>query len=321
MLERGVFLDLETVDQNDLDLSLLASTLPHWTWHDFTQPHELGSRIAKAQVIVTNKVVLDALAFAQAPELKLVCLTATGTNNVDLEAAKTYGVTVCNARDYATDSVVQHVFALILALITRLDDYTRDVRSGLWQDSRHFCLLNYPIREIKGLSMGIIGYGVLGKAVADTAKALGLKVMIAESLVRPKQEQAERVSLEYLLEHADIISLHCPLTPDTKHLINEAALQRMKSSAILINTARGAIVDAQALAKALREQRIGAAGLDVLEKEPPPADHPLLADDIPNLIITPHIAWAALGARQRLVHQVAENIIAFMQGRPRNQVT
>ncbi|WP_006788452.1 D-2-hydroxyacid dehydrogenase [Thiorhodospira sibirica] len=320
VLKQGVFLDLETVDPRDLDLRALQGALEQWTFHDFTTPAQLHERICSAQVLVTNKVVLDAQAFAAAKALQLVCLTATGTNNVDLEAARQHGVSVCNARDYATASVVQHVFALILALTTQLPAYTRDLAAGRWQDSRQFCLLDHPIRELSAQRLGIIGYGVLGQATAAMARAWGLEVLVAESLQGPKDPAIARYPLAQVLAEADIISLHCPLTPQTRHLIDAKAIGLMRPDALLINTARGAIVDAQALAQALREGRLGGAGIDVLDQEPPPADHPLLAPDIPRLILTPHVAWAAREARQRLVDQVAETIRAFLRGTPRHQV-
>jgi glycerate dehydrogenase len=319
MTERGVFLDLETVDRDDLELSNLRAALPHWTFHAFTEPREVAARLEGAQVAVTNKVVLDETALAAAPDLRLICVAATGTNNVDLEAARQRGITVCNVRDYATASVAQHVFALILTLTTRLNAYQRDVAEGRWQASRQFCLLDHPIRELAGLTLGIIGYGALGQGTAQAARAFGLEVAVAESLVSPGSDP-DRWPLDRLLAESDIISLHCPLTDRTHHLIDADALAAMKPDALLINTARGAIVDNGALATALREGEIGGAGIDVLEQEPPPADHPLLAPDIPNLIVTPHIAWAAREARQRVLNQVEENIRAYIAGTPRHVV-
>jgi glycerate dehydrogenase len=319
MTERGVFLDLETVDRDDLDLAALHAALPRWDIHAYTGPGDVAARIKGAQVVVSNKVMLDAAAIAAAPDLKLICVAATGTNNVDLEAARARGITVSNVRDYATAAVSQHVFALILALTTRLGAYQHDVAKGRWQQSRQFCLLDHPIRELEGLTLGIIGYGVLGQGVARAARAFGLKVAVAESLVSPGNDP-DRWPLNRLLAESDIISLHCPLTEQTHHLIDADALATMKPDALLINTARGAIVDNAALARALRDGVIGGAGIDVLEQEPPPADHPLLAPDIPNLIVTPHIAWASRQARQRVIDQVTANIRAFLAGEPRNVV-
>ena len=318
---RGVFLDLSTVDRDDLDLAPLHEVIADWTLHPRTTPVETAARIADAEVAVTNKVVLDADTLAAAPRLRLVCAAATGTNNIDTEAARRLGITVSNARDYATDSVVQHVFALLLTLVTRLDDYRADIRAGRWSASDQFCLLDHPIRSLAGMRMGIVGWGVLGQATARLAEAFGMQVLVAESL----QESVEpgdtrRYPLNDVLASCDVISLHCPLTPDNHHLINDAALSRMAPGSLLLNTARGGLVDPLALAAHLRSGHLGGAGIDVLEPEPPPADHPLLADDLPNLVLTPHTAWAARSARQRVIEEVAANIRAFAAGTPRNIV-
>ena len=319
---RGVFLDLSTVDRDDLDLAPLHDALADWALHPRTDPGETAARIVDAEVVVTNKVVLDADTLAAAPRLKLVCAAATGTNNIDTEAARRLGITVSNARDYATDSVVQHVFALLLTLVTRLDDYRADIRAGRWSASDQFCLLDYPIRSLAGMRMGIVGWGVLGRATARLAEAFGMQVLVAKSLreaVEPGDTQ--RHPLNDVLASSDVISLHCPLTPETRHLLGDAALRRMPRGALLLNTARGGLVDPVALAAHLRSGHLGGAGIDVLEPEPPPADHPLLADDIPNLVLTPHTAWAARSARQRVIEEVAANIRAFADGKPRNVVS
>lgn len=318
-LERGVFLDLETLDRGDLDLGPLHGALGEWTFHAHTPPERVAERLRGAQVVVINKVVLDAETLASAPELKLVCVAATGTNNVDLEAARRLGIPVCNVRDYATASVVQHVFALILSLTVQLPRYDADVRAGAWSRSRQFCLLDHPIRELAGRRLGIIGHGVLGRATAQAARAFGMEVVVAQSLAGGPPDP-ERVPLDTLLASSDVVSLHCPLTPQTHALMDARRLAAMKSDALLINTARGGIVDGAALADALRQGAIGGAGIDVLEPEPPPRDHPLLAGDIPNLIVTPHVAWAALESRQRMVAGLADNIRAFREGQPRNLV-
>lgn len=316
----GVFLDLDSLDRNDLDLSRLLATLPEWRFYGATTPGETAERIADAEVVVSNKVMMDASILEQAPRLKLIAVAATGTNNIDLAAAARLGISVCNIRGYATPSVVQHVFALLLSLTRRLDDYQQAVHRGRWQQSEQFCLLDYPIRELGGLTLGIIGYGELGRAVAEVAeKAFGMRILIAQ---RPAGEaRPARVPLHALLPQVDVLSLHCPLTEATRGLIGKTELSLMKPGALLINTARGGIVDEPALAAALREGHVGGAGIDVLQTEPPKADSPLLAGDIPNLIVTPHIAWASREARQRLTDQLAENIHAFMAGTPQNIVT
>lgn len=314
----GVFLDRDTVDRGDLDLAALLGVLPDWRLHTYTSPDQLAERLAEATVVVSNKVRLDAAAFAVAPQLRLVCVAATGTNNVDLDAAQRHGVTVCNVRGYATPAVVQHVYALMLALTTRLPEYQRDVAAGRWQASPYFCLLDHPIRELAGRTLGIVGYGELGSAVAQVAAVFGLSVLIAQRA--SGAAQAGRVALAELLPQVDVLSLHCPLTPLTRGLIGARELALMKPDALLINTARGGLVDEVALAAALRAGRLGGAGIDVLAEEPPRAANPLLATDIPNLIVTPHIAWASREARQRVIDAIAANIRAFLAGTPRNVV-
>lgn len=314
----AVVLDLATITRGDLDLSALDAALPGWIGHPVTAPSDLHARIADAEVVLTNKIRLDADAFAAAPHLKLVCLAATGTNNVDLDAARARGVAVTNIRAYCTASVAQHVFALVLALTIDLPGYRRLLADGAWRDSPQFCLLDFPIRELSGKTLGIVGYGELGSAVARIGEAFGMRVIVAR---RPGGAAAAgRVPLDELLERADVVSLHCPLTPATRGIIDAAALARMKRDALLINTARGALVDEAALADALRAGAIGGAGIDVLSEEPPVHGNPLLADDIPNLIVTPHIAWAAREARQRAIDEMAANARAFLAGKSRNRV-
>jgi glycerate dehydrogenase len=313
----GVFLDLDSLDRHDLDLGALRATLPEWRLHPSTAPDEVAERIATAEVVVSNKVVLDEALLAGAPRLKLIAIAATGSNNVDLAAAERLGIRVCNIRRYATPSVVQHVFALLLALVRNLPHYQQAAVDGHWQQSEQFCLLDYPIRELGGLRLGIVGYGELGRAVAEVAgKAFGMQLLIAQRPDGPSQQG--RLPLQELLPQVDVLSLHCPLSAQTRNLIGVKELALMKPDALLINTARGGIVDEHALAEALRAGRLGGAGIDVLETEPPVADSPLLADDIPNLIVTPHVAWASREARQRLADQLAENIRAFIDGTPQN---
>jgi glycerate dehydrogenase len=314
----GVVLDADSLGP-DLDLARLRGQLDHWDWHGQTAPEQTANRIREADVVITNKVVLDADAFAAAPHLQLVCVAATGINNIDLDAAREHGVTVCNATGYGTPSVVQHTFALILALATRLPDYQAAVRAGEWSRSPFFCLLDFPITELAGKTLGVIGYGTLGQGVASIARAFGMQVRVA---ARPGATgiPVDRVAVEDLLEQADVLTLHCPLTDATRGLIGRAELERMKPDALLVNTARGGIVDEAALADALRAGAIGGAGMDVLTQEPPRDGNPLLADDIPNLIVTPHSAWGSHAARQRLVEQVADHIADFRAGRPGNVV-
>ena len=314
----GVVLDGESLGP-DLDLGGLCDELEHWDWYDRTGPAEVAPRIAAADIVVTNKVVLDAASLAAAERLRLICVAATGVNNIDLEAAAGAGITVCNAVGYATASVAQHTWALILTLATQLCRYRELVQAGGWTQASHFCRLDLPIQELAGGTLGIVGYGELGRAVAAAAPAFGLETVLA---ARPGTTAipAGRVPLPDLLERADILSLHCPLTEHTRGLIGRAELARMKPSALLINTARGGIVDEEALVDGLRAGEIAGAGIDVLTQEPPAPDNPLLADDVPNLIVTPHCAWGARAARQRLIEQVRANIAAFRAGAPRNIV-
>ncbi len=315
---RGVFLDLASLAEKDLDLSAFADLLDDWRTYPATGADERLAHIGDAEIVVTNKVVLDDLLLQAAPNLKLICLTATGYNNVAIETARDLGIPVCNIVAYATDSVVQHVFALMLAHHTRLFDYNAAVRAGEWSRSAQFCLLDYPVRELRGMTLGIVGFGELGQGVARIAEAFGMQVLVSQ---RPGGGVAAgRYPFEQVLEAADVLTLHVPLLDSTHQLIDEAALARMKPTALLINTSRGAVVDNVALADALRRGEIGGAGIDVLDVEPPPPGHPLLADDIPNLIVTPHSAWAGRQARQNAVDQTVENIRAFLAGSARNLV-
>jgi glycerate dehydrogenase len=319
---RGVFLDLASVargeDGGDLDLGALEAALPEWSWYPATRPDQVAERLRGATVAVCNKVVLDRPALEAAPDLGLIAVIATGTNNIDLAAARERGIVVSNIRAYATPSVVQHVFAALLALATRQGDYARAVQAGRWQTAEHFCLLDYPIRELAGMTLGIVGYGELGQAVARVGEALGMRVLVAQRPGRPNPP--ERLPLHALLGQVDVLSIHTPLTEETRGLIGPAELALMRPDALLINTARGGIVDEAALSQALRSGRLGGAAVDVLTREPPVDGNPLLADDIPSLIVTPHVAWASREARQRAVDQVAANIRAFLAGTPRNRV-
>jgi glycerate dehydrogenase len=248
----------------------------------------------------------------------LICVAATGTDNIDLDAASDAGVVVSNARNYATASVVEHVFSVLLTLVRHLDSYRQRVKAGDWSRSPNFCLFDESIEELSGKTLGIVGFGVLGRAVAQLAQVFSMRVQIAQRLHGPPLP--ERTPFAQLLETSDIISLHCPLSAQTQALIGEPQLQRMKNTAILINTARGGIVDEQALVRALQQGWIAAAAVDVVTQEPPEASNPLLQYASPRLIVTPHVAWASRAARQRLVTEVVDNIQAFLRGSPRNTV-
>lgn len=315
----GVFLDRDSVDAGDMDLSPLEDALPDWEYFGHTDPGQVAERLQGAQVVITNKVVLDADTLADADELELICVAATGTDNVDLEAARTLGVTVCNVTGYSTPSVVQHTMALILALCTRLPEYREAVRRGRWSESPHFTMLDWPIHELPGKTLGIVGHGAIGGAVADVARAFGMEVLVAGRGAGDRRPG--RVALEDMLARVDVLSLHCPLTPETRGLVGARELALMKQDAVLINTARGGIVDETALATALRENRLAGAGVDVLTEEPPPPNHPLVDPGVPNLIVTPHVAWTSRESRQRLVNELAANIQAWNNGEPRNLVS
>jgi glycerate dehydrogenase len=314
----SVFLDLASADRGDLSLASLHEAASPWTTYPQTPPALTLERIGGAAVAVTNKVVIDRAAMAACPGLRLICVAATGTNNVDLVAARERGIAVCNVTGYATPSVVQHVFALILALTTRLAEHAAAAQDGRWAASEMFCVLDFPFRELAGKTLGIVGYGELGRGVARVAQALGMTVLVAQRPGGPAQ--AGRVPLDGLLAQADVLTLHVPLADNTRGLIGARELALMKRDALLIDTARGGIVDEAALAEALRAGRLGGAGVDVLAVEPPREGSPLLAVDIPNLIVTPHVAWASREARQRLIDEVAANIRAFREGRERNRV-
>jgi len=316
---RAIFLDYATVSfDGDLDPSSLQRALPGIELRAHTPQAGVGAVVADAAVVLVNKLRISREVIERAPALRLVALAATGTNNVDLEAAREHGVAVCNLRDYCTASVVQHVFGLLLTLTQRLREYDALVRSGAWQRGELFCLLDFPIRELTGRRLGIVGYGTLGRGVAHAAHAFGMEVLVAH---RPGGERVPgRVDLEELLPQADVLSLHCPLTPATTGLIGAAQLSRMKPDAVLVNTARGALVDSAALADALRAGRLGGAAVDVLPQEPPVEGDPLLACDIPNLIVTPHVAWAAREARQRCLDEMAANVEDFRRGGRRGRV-
>ena len=316
---RAIFLDYATVSfDGDLDPSSLQRALPGIELRAHTPQAGVGAVVADAAVVLVNKLRISREVIERAPALRLVALAATGTNNVDLEAAREHGVAVCNLRDYCTASVVQHVFGLLLTLTQRLREYDALVRSGAWQRGELFCLLDFPIRELTGRRLGIVGYGTLGRGVAHAAHAFGMEVLVAH---RPGGERVPgRVDLEELLPQADVLSLHCPLTPATTGLIGAVQLSRMKPDAVLVNTARGALVDSAALADALRAGRLGGAAVDVLPQEPPVEGDPLLACDIPNLIVTPHVAWAAREARQRCLDEMAANVEDFLRGGRRGRV-
>lgn len=317
-MQSGVILDLASLAETDLKLDNLLAALPDWQTFSASTLEQAEQRIRGKQVVVTNKVPITEKMMRENPGLKLVCVTATGTNNIDLEVAQKYGVAVSNVVAYATDSVVQHVFAMMLSHFTSMPTYTQAVKNGEWSQAEQFCLLDYPVLELRNMTLGIIGFGELGQGVAKIAEAFGMQVLVAQR--EGGEAQEGRLPIDELLPQVDVLSLHVPLADNTHHLLDERRLRLMKPSALVINTARGAVIDNAALAKVLREGVLGGAALDVLDQEPPPLDHVLLQPDIPNLTITPHSAWAGRQARQNVVDETLRNIQAFIAGESRNRV-
>jgi glycerate dehydrogenase len=316
---KAVFLDFATVSTGDLDVAGLRRALPQLVLHEVTRDSDVGARVRDGQIVLINKVRITRDHMAGARRLKLVVLAATGTNNVDLEAARELGVGVSNIADYCTASVVQHVLGVILSLTHHLREYSDLVASGAWGTSPQFTLLDYPIRELAGRTLGIVGFGTLGRAVAHAAeRALNMRILVAN---RPGGEREPgRVDLAELLPQVDVLTLHCPLTPATEGLIGARELELMKPDALIVNTARGALIDVAALADALRARRIGGAAIDVLPQEPPVQGSPLFTPDLPNLILTPHTAWAAREARQRALDEMTMNVESFLNGGKRGRV-
>lgn len=304
----------------ELDPSPIAELLPDLEVFDSTPAAEVAGRIDGAGFVFINKVRMTKEIISGAGKLEFIGLTATGVDNVDLDAARENGVAVCNIRAYCTQSVVEHVFAVLLNLAHSIRRYDGLVRKGAWQRADNFCLLEFPIRELSAMTMGIVGHGVLGSAVAEKAREFGMAVMLAQLPGRPVADGEVRVPLDDVLKKCDVLSLHCPLTGETRGLIGEAQLRRMKPTAILVNTARGALVDTAALAAALGDGTIAAAAIDVLPQEPPVDGDPLLDYAGDNLIITPHIAWGTVEARQNAINELAANVKAFLAGEQRNRI-
>lgn len=308
------------LDRGTLPVAMRAPALPlQWQEHESTAPEQVVERLAQAEVAISNKVPLLAVSLAQLPRLKLIAVAATGTNNVDLDYCREHGIAVCNVSGYSTDSVAEHTFALLLALRRQVHSYHADILAGAWQRSAYFALLSHPLNDLHGSTLGIFGYGHIGQAVARIAAAFGMEVLVAEHK-DALSVRTGRVPFGQMLEQADAVTLHCPLTPETRNLIAESELRRMKPSAILLNLARGGVVDEAALAKALRERWIAGAGVDVLTTEPPRAGNPLLEVAGPNCIITPHVAWASQQSLVRLAEEIVLNIEAFYAGESRNRI-
>ena len=312
---KAVFLDFDTVSNGDLDMSALSASVDDLALYG-SDDSKTAERIREVDIVLLNRVEMSRELLREAPKLRLIAVAGTGTNNIDLVAAQELGVAVCNVRSYCTSSVVQHVWGLILSLTQRVSEYARLANHGSWDAV--FKSGARPIRELDGRIFGVVGCGELGRGAARVAQAFGMRVVIANRRGEPLAP--DRTELEQLLALSDIVSLHCPLNESTRGLIGERELALMKPDALLINTARGALVDGHALAAALKAGRLGGAGIDVLAHEPPPEDDPLLDPKIPNLILTPHVAWAAREARQRCLDEMAANIQDFARGGRRSRV-
>lgn len=316
MTQRIVFLDRST-----LKAQVRRPAFEHsWAEYPVTAASELPQRLAGATIAITNKVALREETLRRLPDLKMIAVAATGYDVIDVGYCKAHGIAVANIRNYAVHTVPEHAFALITALRRNLLAYRRDVENGRWQQVDQFCFFDHPISDLHGSTLGILGEGVLGQATAHIGRAFGMQVLFADH-PPPKAPGVVFTPLERVLAESDVISLHLPLTDQTRNLIGSAELRRMKRTAILINTARGGLVDEQALAQALKEGVIAGAGFDVLTREPPKEGNPLLELRLPNFILTPHVAWASDGAMQFLADQLIDNIEAYVSGRPQNLVT
>ncbi|HEV2881966.1 MAG TPA: D-2-hydroxyacid dehydrogenase [Pyrinomonadaceae bacterium] len=310
------------LERNTLRAEIRPPAFAH-EWRDYgeTRPDEIVERLKGASIAVVNKVRIGEAELRQLPALKLIAVAATGTDNLDLKSCRERGISVSNVRGYATHTLPEHVLMLILALRRNLASYVRDVRAGEWQRAEQFCLLTHPIRDLNDSTLGIIGYGALGRSMERLARAVGMHTLVAEhkgaGVVR-----AGRTPFAEVLHASDIVTLHTPLNDETRNLIGAAELAMMRREAVLINCARGGVVDELALVEALRAGVIAGAGVDVLSREPPPEGGNALVElDLPNLIVTPHIAWASLQAMQTLADQLIDNIEAFVRGEGRNLVT
>ena len=311
-------LDGKALNPGDLSWAKL-NQIANIEIYDETRPFQIVSRSKKAQIIIINKVRITSDVLEQLPLLQCIVITATGFNNVDIKEARARNIIVCNAPNYSTNSVAQHVFALLMNIYSQISVYSSDTQKGVWTDSKCFCCNNHPTTELAGKTIGIVGLGNIGAKVAQIAAAFDMEILALTSKEQsnlPKYIKA--VDKQTLFAHSDIITLHTPLTKQTKNFINEDNLQNIKSGAIIINTARGGLVDEQAIANALETKQLFAYGADVLSEEPPHETNPLI--HAPNVYITPHIAWATYEARQRLMNITINNVFAFLKGNPTNIV-
>ena len=315
--QKAVFLDAGSMGE-DLSLDSLHSLLTNIDIYDHTKVDQVNERIADVEIIIVNKVKLGAEHFKTNSNLKLICLTATGSDNIDVKAANEHGITVCNITGYSVNSVPQHALTLLLMLATRMNEYIGEVGAGVWNKADHFTLLHHQIIELRGKTLGIAGYGTLGKQLHKLVETFEMQVLLCN--LPGREAKADRLDLHELLPQVDFLSLHCPLTPQTDKMLAQKEFKLMKSTAFLINTARGQLVDESALAQALSQGDIAGAAVDVLSQEPPGFDHPLLDPEIPNLIVTPHNAWGSIESRTKLLEILIANITSFFQGKPQNVV-
>jgi glycerate dehydrogenase len=318
ILMKIVFLDRDTISA---DTTLRAPTFAHeWEQHQRTTADQAAARIHDADIVIVNKVKLPAEVLAQAPKLKLIAVAATGTDNIDLQACQQRGIVVSNVRNYAKHTVPEHTFALIFALRRSICAYRDAVKAGRWQEAAQFCFFDYPIRDLAGSTLGVIGDGVLGQAVATIGRALGMRVLFAAHKGRSGQGSMY-TPFDEVLKQADILTLHCPLNANTRNMIGAAEFAQMARKPLLINTGRGGLVDEAAVGPALQAGHISGAAFDVTSVEPPPVDHPFMALlDRPDFILTPHVAWASAEAIQALADQLIDNVEAFVRGAPVNVV-
>jgi glycerate dehydrogenase len=301
------------LERNTFNVPFRRPAFDH-EWSEFGEiaADEVVERLAPATIAICNKLPLRAETLSQLPKLKLIAVAATGVDNIDLAYCRSHNIAVCNTRGYAVNSLPEHALMLMLALRRNLIAYRNDVKAGRWHEAKQFCLLDHPIGDLRGTMLGIVGYGTLGNSMGQLGRAIGMEVIVAV--------RGDRAGFEDVLRRSDVLSLHCPLTEETKNLIGAEELAQMKPDAILINTARGGLIDDHALIDALKNGRLAGAGIDVLRNEPPRDGNPLLEVDLPNLIVTPHNAWASRQAMQTLADQLVDNLEAFVRGSPQNLV-
>ncbi len=314
-MEQIVFLERDT-----FKIAFRRPDFAHeWVEFGVTKPEEVVDRLEQASIVIANKLPLRAAQLSQVPKLRMIAVAATGVDNIDLEYCRRKGIAVCNARNYAAYSLPEHVLMLMLALRRSLPGYRDDVRHGKWQSAEQFCLLGRPISDLHGSTLGIVGHGFLGQAVERLARAVGMEVLVSERKGANAVREG-RVQFEEVLRRSDVITLHCPLNESTRNLIAEPEFRLLNPHALIINTARGGLVNEGDLLAALQEQRIAGAGIDVLTNEPPRDGNVLLKADLPNLIITPHIAWASRQAMETLADQLIDSLEAFVRGESKNRV-